>query len=121
MSSRSFRNDNVLTAEEVAACLSRGGERAATDHSVALRVRDVERIDRVLVGEGAGLVEVILGLYGDTDKALTSSGALISAVREKYADRPFQRFNYGRTVVLAVGDSARAEAVLQLLREEAAR
>lgn len=120
MSSGSFRNDDVLTAEEAAAWLSRGGERAVARGSLALRVRDVERVDRVLVGEGAEQVELILALYGEAGKAITSSGALVSAVREKYPDRPVQRFNYGRTVVLAIGESARAEAVLRVLREEAA-
>ena len=119
MSSRNFRDDDVLTAEEATAWLSRGGERVGSGQSPALGVREVERIDRVLVGDGGDPVEVILALYGDADKAITSSGALVRAVREEYPDRPLQRFNYGRTVVLAIGDSARADAVLRILREEA--
>jgi hypothetical protein len=120
MSSRSFRDDDALTVEEASAWLSGRGRQAVAGGSLALEARDVERVDRVLVGDGPAQVEVILALYGDASKAMTSSGALVSAVRQKYPDRPFQRFNYGRTVVIALGDSPGADEVLQILREEGA-
>lgn len=120
MSSSSFSNDNILTVDEATALLLRQGVRAVAEQNSALRVHGVERVDRLLVGQGADIVEVLLGLYSDTDKAITSSSKFVSTVREMYPGRTLQRFNYGRTVVLAVGDAARAEAVLQILREQSA-
>ena len=102
MSLLQFRKDDVLSSDEVAAALKEAGLPFSAGPSGGA-TPGVEHVDRLLVGDEAQRVELHLLRFENAQDAINQSGRYVTQLRASRPEAPLGRFNYGRTLVLAVG------------------